>query len=186
MKKRRKSEWIVGILAVMLLCGGCGSGDDAKEPVSVVEEPAIPTKTQASAASETDTQASGMLEDKDTSETTAQSDRQDTSEDIQSDGNFDAVSSNVADDTWYKSGSVYVDENGRRMEVFYDDEGMLQFAVDGLSLYNTMANNYQQENNWRIYTCDDGTTVIYYPGDPAHLEISDGEYAGIYEADDGM
>lgn len=147
--KRRKPEWIVGIFAALLLCGGCGSRDDAKESVNVVEEPVIQEKTQAG-------------------------------EDL------DAVLPNAADDTWYKSGSVYVDENGRRLEVFFDDEGMLQFTVDGLSLYNTMANEFQQENDWRIYTCDDGTTVIYYPGVPAHLEISDGEYAGVYEADDGI
>lgn len=29
---------------------------------------------------------------------------------------------------------------------------------------------------------DDGTMIIYYPGEPAHLEISDGDYAGLYEA----
>lgn len=156
MKKRRKSEWIVGILAVLLLCSGCGSRDDAKESVSMVEEP------------------------------TVQPDGQDTSEGAQSGEDLDVVSPDAADDTWYKSGSVYVDENGRRLEVFFDDEGMLQFAVDGLSLYNTMANDFQLENNWRIYTCDEGTTIIYYPGTPAKLEISDGEYAGVYEADDSM
>lgn len=25
--------------------------------------------------------------------------------------------------------------------------------------------------------------IVYYPGDPAHLEICDGDYAGLYEAD---
>lgn len=144
MKERRNSKWMADILAVVLLCSGCGGWNGAKEPVSVAEEPVIEKNAQES-----------------------------------------GVTSNVADDTWYKSGSIYVDEDGRRMEVFYDDEGMLQFAVDGLSLYNTMSDDYQQENDWRIYTCDDGTTVIYYPGAPAHLEISDGEYAGVYEEDDG-
>lgn len=72
-----------------------------------------------------------------------------------------------------------------RREVFFDDEGMLGFAVDGLSLYFTTVDNFQQENNWMIYTCDDGTTVIYYPGEPAHIEISDGDYAGLYEEGSG-
>lgn len=60
---------------------------------------------------------------------------------------------------------------------------MLGFSIDGLSMYYTTVDNYQLENNWMIYTCDDGTVIIYYPGTPAHLEISDGEYAGLYEAD---
>lgn len=184
MKKGRKSEWIVGILALLLLCSGCGSRDDAKESVSMVEEPVIQEKTQALTDAENDTQESSMSAVKDKQKTTVQPDGQDTSEDAQSGEDLDIVLPNVADDTWYKSGSIYVDENGRKLEVFFDDGGMLQFAVDGLSLYNTMTNDFKLENNWRIYTCDDGTTIIYYPGTPAHLEISDGEYAGVYEADD--
>lgn len=103
--------------------------------------------------------------------------------DEQSGEDLDMIFPDAVDDTWYMTGDIYTDENGRRLEVFYDDEGMLQFTVDGLSLYNTMADHFQTENNWKIYTCDDGTTVVYYPGTPAHLEISDGEYAGVYEAD---
>lgn len=59
---------------------------------------------------------------------------------------------------------------------------MIEFAVNGLSLYYTTVDNFQFENNWRIYACDDGTTISYYPGEPAHLEICDGDYAGLYEA----
>ena len=59
---------------------------------------------------------------------------------------------------------------------------MLNFTVNGLSLYFTTVDNFQQENNWKVYTCDDDTMIIYYPGEPAHLEISDGDYAGLYEA----
>lgn len=82
-----------------------------------------------------------------------------------------------------KLSSRHMGENGHSLEVFYDDEGMLQFAVDGLSLYFTSVDNFQVENNWRIYTCDDGTMIVYYPGSPAHVEISSGDYEGLYEAE---
>lgn len=70
----------------------------------------------------------------------------------------------------------------RLIEVFFNDYGMLEFAVNGLSLYVTTVDNFQQENNWKIYTCDDVIMIIFYPGEPAHLEIPDGDYAGLYEA----
>lgn len=53
--------------------------------------------------------------------------------------------------------------------------------ISGLSLYYTTVDNFQLENNRRIYTCDGGMTIIYYPGNPVLLEISDGDYAGLYE-----
>lgn len=106
---------------------------------------------------------------------------QDTVGNTQSGEDLNAAET-AADEEWYKNGDVYTDENGRRLEVSYDDEGMLQFAVDGITLFFTSADKFQQENNWKIYTCDDGTVIVYYPGSPAHLEISDGEYAGLYEA----
>lgn len=107
-------------------------------------------------------------------------------EDTQAGEDLDVVEPDAADDKWYMQGNVYTDDNGRRLEVYYDDEGMLEFAIDGLSMYYTTVDNYQLENDWRIYTCDDGTVIIYYPGTPAHLEISDGEYAGLYQADGGI
>lgn len=85
-----------------------------------------------------------------------------------------------ADDDWYMKGNVYTDTDGNHLEVFFDDEGTIEFAVNGLSLYYTNINNFQFENDWRIYACDDGTTIIYYPGEPAHLEICDGDHAGVY------
>lgn len=103
------------------------------------------------------------------------------SQGAQSGEDLDTVEPSAADDDWYMKGNVYTDDNGRRLEVFFDDEGMLGFSIDGLSMYYTTTDNFQQENNWKIYTCDDGITIIYYPGTPAHLEISDGEYAGLYE-----
>lgn len=111
----------------------------------------------------------------------AQSVVQTDPQDTQSGKDLDEEETGTVDDDWYRKGNVYADDNGRRLEVFFDDEGMLEFAVDGLSLYYTTVDNFQKENNWRIYTCDDGMTVIYYPGDPAHIEISDGDYAGLYE-----
>lgn len=176
--KRKKSEWIIVSFMALLLCNGCGRQEDTGNPVSKVENPVI----QESVSTSADTQTADIPTAKDEPKAT---ERLDNPKGAQSGEDLDAVPEvNAADDTWYKSGSVYVDESGRRLEVFFDDEGALQFAVDGLSLYNTMANDFQTENDWRIYTCDDGTIIIYYPGAPAHLEISDGEYAGIYEADD--
>lgn len=181
-KKRRKSEWVIVSFAVLLLCNGCGRQEDTEVPISKAENPVI----QESVSTSADTQTANIPTVKDAPKTAEGSEGQNNPKSAQSGEDLDAVpEANAADDAWYKSGSVYVDENGRRLEVFFDDEGALQFAVDGLSLYNTMANDFQTENDWRIYSCDDGTTVIYYPGTPAHLEISDGEYAGIYEADDG-
>lgn len=180
--KRRNSKWVVVSLAVLLLCSGCGRQEDTEGPVSKVENSVI----QESVSTETDTQTADIPTVKDAPKTTEESEGQNHPGDAQAGEDLDAVPEvNAADDTWYKSGSVYVDENGRRLEVLFDDEGALQFAVDGLSLYNAMADDFQTENDWRIYTCDDGTTIIYYPGTPAHLEISDGEYAGIYESGAG-
>ncbi len=95
---------------------------------------------------------------------------------------LDVVVPNAADDDWYMRGNVYTDDQGNRLEVFFNDHGVLQFAVNGLSMYITRFDNFEQENDWKVYTCDDGTMVIYYPGEPAHLEIADGDYAGLYES----
>ena len=48
-------------------------------------------------------------------------------------------------------------------------------------MYITTVDNFQQENNWKVYTCDDGTIISYFPGEPAHIEIGDGDCAGFYE-----
>lgn len=48
-------------------------------------------------------------------------------------------------------------------------------------MYITTVDNFQQENNWKVYTCDDGTIISYFPGEPAHIEIGDGDCAGLYE-----
>lgn len=95
---------------------------------------------------------------------------------------LDVVEPNAADDDWYMNGNIYTDDKGNRLEVFFNDYGTLEFAVNGLSLYFTTVDNFQQENSAKVYTCDDDTMIIYYPGEPAHLEIADGDYAGLYEA----
>ena len=105
-----------------------------------------------------------------------------SNEELDSDEGLDVVEPDPADDDWYMKGNIYTDENGNRVEVFFDDYGMIEIAVNGLSLYYTAVDKVQIENNWRGYPCDDGTWIVYYPGEPAHLEISDGEYAGLYEA----
>lgn len=94
---------------------------------------------------------------------------------------LDVVVLNPEDDTWYMKGNVYTDDQGNQLEVFFNDYGTLEFAVNGLSLYFTTVDNFQQENNWKVYTCDDRTMIGYFPGEPAHIEICDGDYAGLYE-----
>lgn len=157
MIRKRNVKCILGVwTAVSIMCGLCGCGGKNSVELAGAEQTATPPVSQ------------------------------EVPKDIQSGEDLDVVEPSAADDDWYKKGSVYTDESGRKLEVFFSDEGMLEFAVDGLSLYFTSADNFQEENNWKIYTCDDGMVIIYYPGDPAHLEISDGEYAGLYEADDGI
>lgn len=112
-----------------------------------------------------------------------QTEEQSASEDENAGDDLDHIEPDPADDNWYMKGSVYKDSEGHRLEVFFDDEGMLEFAVDGLSLYYSSVDRVQFENNWRIYSCDDGTMIVYYPGEPAHLEINNGDYAGLYEED---
>lgn len=87
------------------------------------------------------------------------------------------------EDDWYMKGNVYTDNKGNQLEIFFNDEGMIEFTVNGLSLYYTTTDSFQSKDNGRTYECDDGTTIILYPGEPARLEISDGDYAGIYECD---
>lgn len=165
---KRNSKKVNGIFSILIavavlssLCG-CGNGRDVNQFVSEPEAAAVQTA--------------------DTQQAEVQYVAQDVPEEMQSGGDLDVVMPSADDDEWYKKGNIYTDDNGRRLEVYFNDEGMLEFVIDGLSLYYTMADKFQQENNWRIYTCDDGTIIVYYPGTPAHLEISDGEYAGLYEA----
>ena len=95
---------------------------------------------------------------------------------------LDVAEPNAADDDWYMRENIFIDDKGNRLEVSFDDYGMLYFAVNGLTLYSAETDNFQQENNWRVYTCDDDTTmIIYYPDEPARLEITNGDYAGLYE-----
>lgn len=161
----KNAKCLFGIfLTTIMLCGlnGCGSNNDVN--------PAAPQEQER-------IQSTGISETQNIVQDTSS-----TASDTSSGEDLDVTAPSTADDDWYRKGNVYTDESGHRLEVFYDDEGMLNFAVDGLSLYYTTVNNYQLENDWRIYTCDDGTTIIYYPKEPAHLEICDGDYAGIYEA----
>lgn len=111
-----------------------------------------------------------------------QTDGQSASVDEGAGDDLDHIEPDPADDDWYKKGSVYKDSDGHSLEVFFNDEGMLEFAVDGLSLYFTSVDSVQFENNWRIYSCDDGTMIVYYPGAPAHIEIYNEDQV-LYEED---
>lgn len=180
MTRIKNVKGILGILTVaIVLCSGCGGrgGNETDQSGSAAES----ADAQATAVQTTDT-PTDTTQAVDMPPKEVQATVQDASKDIQPVEDLDVVEPDAADDKWYMAGTVYTDDTGRRLEVFFDDVGMLEFSVDGLSLYYTSADGFQQENNWKVYTCDDGTMIIYYPGNPAHLEISDGEYAGLYEA----
>ncbi|MDE5779780.1 MAG: hypothetical protein K2I10_14995 [Lachnospiraceae bacterium] len=172
MMKKKVRYLIEAFMVVAMLCGlnGCSSinsSEDIGQSVTEVEDKQITEQDNSSEIEET-----------------ALSEEHNDTEKATSGEDLDVVEPNVADDEWYREGNIYTDDKGNQVEVFFDDYGMLGFAVNGLSLYFTTVDNFQQENNWKIYTCDDDTTIIYYPGEPAHLEISGGDYAGLYEASD--
>lgn len=98
-------------------------------------------------------------------------------------GDGDQAAPDPAEDDWYTRGIVYKNDSGNSVEVFFDDYGMLEFAVDGISMYYSSVDRVQYENNWRLYECDGDIMIIYYEGEPARLEISGGDFAGMYEAE---
>ena len=168
---KKNVRCLIGVfMTVVMLCGlgGCSGNDnngDAERTVSEDRDKESATedilgKTEETALSEENIGTGKAMPGED----------------------LDVATLNADDDDWYMNGDVYTDDKGNRLEVFFNDYGTLEFAVNGLSLYFTTVDSFQQENNWKVYTCDDGTMIIYYPGEPAHLEISDGDYAGIYEA----
>ena len=183
---KKNVRYLTGAFVVMaMLCGlyGCSSIDGSEDIGQGVIEAEDKKNTEQDSFSETE-------------EITPNEEHNDT-EKAASDGNSDAakpntaepntveldvVEPNAADDDWYMRENIFIDDKGNRLEVSFDDYGMLYFAVNGLTLYSAEADNFQQENNWRVYTCDDDTTmIIYYPDEPARLEITNGDYAGLYE-----
>ena len=169
MMKKNVRYLVEALMIAAMLCGvnGCSSinsSEDIGQSVTGVEDKQIIEQDDFSEMEETVLNE----EHNDTEKATSGED-------------LDVVEPNAADDDWYMKGNIYTDDKGNRLEVFFNDYGTLEFAINGLSLYFTTVDNFQQENNWKVYTCDD-TMIIYYPGEPAHLEISDGDYAGLYEA----
>ena len=181
-KMKKNVRCLVGkFMMVAILCGlgGCNSvdhnedmGQNAVEvgDYTIVAEDIIDEAEEAN-----------LSEERIETENAALGEASNNTEMATSGEDLDVVVPNAADDNWYMKGNVYTDDKGNRLEVFFDDYGMIEFAVNGLSMYYTTVDNFQQENNWKVYTCDDGTMIGFYPGEPAHLEICDGDYAGIYE-----
>lgn len=177
-------------MAAAMLCGlnGCGDADDNGDDGRVVIEVEDKQVTEQDTFSEKEQTASSE-ESKETEkaasvEKSEKADRVESGEKTEkepSGEDLDKVLPSAADDEWYIKGNIYTDDKGNRLEVFFNDYGTLEFAVNGLFLYITTVDNFQQENNWKVYTCDDGTMIGYYPGEPAHIEICDGDYAGLYE-----
>lgn len=167
------------MLAMLCGLGGCNSVDhneDAGQNMAEVGDYTIVTEDIIDQAEE-----ANLSEERIETENTAPIGESNKTEIAASGEDLDVVVPNAADDNWYMNGNVYTDDKGNQLEVFFDDYGMIEFAVNGLSMYYTTVDNFQQENNWKVYTCDDGTMIIFYPGEPAHLEICDGDYVGIYE-----
>ncbi|MDE7430713.1 MAG: hypothetical protein K2N34_02175 [Lachnospiraceae bacterium] len=197
---KKNVRCLIGIfMAVAMLCGlnGCSNandnGDDGQVVIEVEDKQVTYGETGQATSSEesqeTEKAASGEKGEK--AEKAASDEKSEKAERVasgektekESSGeDLDKVVPSAADDDWYVKGNIYTDDKGNRLEVFFNDYGTLEFAVNGRSLYFTTVDNFQQENNWKVYTCDDNTMIGYYPGEPAHLEICDGEYAGLYEA----
>ena len=174
---KKNTGYLISIfMVVAMLCGlsGCSEidiKDNAGQTISEIEY------EQATAEDE-------QLIEKDSPDETDKSSLNEEYNNIEqasSGEDLDVVMPNPADDDWYMKGNVYTDDKGNRLEVFFNDYGTLEFAVNGISMYITTVDNFQQENNWKVYTCDDGTMIGYFPGEPAHIEIGDGDYAGLYE-----
>lgn len=181
-KMKKNIKCLIGIfMMVAMLCGfgGCTSVDhngDAGQNVAEVNDYTIVAEDIIDQAEE-----ANLSEERIETENAASGEASNNTEMTASGGDLDVVVPNAADDNWYMKGNVYTDDKGNQLEVLFDDYGMIEFAVNGLSMYYTTVDNFQQENNWKVYTCDDGTMIGFYPGEPAHLEICDGDYAGIYE-----
>lgn len=188
---KKNVRYLTGAFVVMaMLCGlyGCSSIDGSEDIGQGVIEAEDKKNTEQDSFSETE-EITPNEEHNDT-EKAASDGNSDTAEPNTAESNtakpntveLDVVEPNAADDDWYMRENIFIDDKGNRLEVSFDDYGMLYFAVNGLTLYSAEADNFQQENNWRVYTCDDDTTmIIYYPDEPARLEITNGDYAGLYE-----
>lgn len=183
---KKNVRYLTGAFVVMaMLCGlyGCSSIDGSEDIGQGVIEAEDKKNTEQDSFSETE-EITPNEEHNDT-EKAASDGNSDTAEPNTAKPNtveLDVVEPNAADDDWYMRENIFIDDEGNRLEVSFDDYGMLYFAVNGLTLYSAEADNFQQENNWRVYTCDDDTTmIIYYPDEPARLEITNGDYAGLYE-----
>lgn len=190
MMKRNVRYMLVTLMAAAMLCGlnGCSSINDNggdEQIISKVDDKQIATdmedKSIVGQDSSGGTDETAQNEKNNNTENVL-NEKQNDAEDSASGADLDVIEPDPADDNWYMKGSIYTDDKGNRLEVLFNDHGTLEFAVNGLSVYFTTADNFEYENNWRVYTCDDGTMIVYYPGEPAHIEIYDGDYAGLYEA----
>lgn len=179
MINRKKGIVLIAALAAAVSLAACRkTGDDGKDGGTQSEYATGEGGMSENMSGEDPGTGGGSF-----GEDVQQTDGQSVSGDEDSGNDLDHIEPDPADDNWYMKGSIYKDSEGRRLEVFFDDEGMLEFAMDGLSLYYSSVDRVEFENNWRIYSCDGGIMIIYYPGEPAHIEISDGDYAGLYEED---
>ncbi|MBD5522398.1 MAG: hypothetical protein HDR03_14435 [Lachnospiraceae bacterium] len=198
MKKNIRYMLAAHIVVVMLCglngCSGNNNSGDTEQIITKAEDKSISNEMgDKQISTETEDKQIAKQDNSGGTDETAQNEKNNNTENVineenndvenaTSGENLDVVEPDPADDDWYMKGSIYTDDKGNRLEVFFNDHGTLEFAVNGLSAYFTTVDNFEYENNWRVYTCDDGTMIVYYPGEPAHIEIGDGDYAGLYEA----
>ena len=192
MMKKNVRHMLAALMIAAMLCGlnGCSSindkGDD-EQIVTKVDDKQISNEVedkQIAAQNSSDGLDKTAQDEKSNNSENVLNEEQNDTENATSGENLDVIEPDPADDNWYMKGSIYTDDKGNQLEVLFNDHGTLEFAVNGLSVYFTTADNFEYENNWRVYTCDDSTMIVYYPGEPAHIEIGDGDYAGLYEAGD--
>lgn len=95
---------------------------------------------------------------------------------------FETVTHDSIDSFWWENDSTFTDEKDHTVTVVYNDEGLLEFIIGNEPAYFASPEEYLSEDSQMIYTCDGGTNIIYHSGDPARIEIVQGEHVGVYEA----
>jgi hypothetical protein len=76
---------------------------------------------------------------------------------------------------WYKSAPNFADTDGNTLEIIYLDDGELEFAINGETMYYGMANEHTDYGDGiYIYTLNDGSgneaTMLYYPKDTIQID----------------
>jgi hypothetical protein len=76
---------------------------------------------------------------------------------------------------WYKSAPNFADTDGNTLEIIYLDDGELEFAINGETMYYGMANEHTDYGDGiYIYSLNDANgneaTMLYYPKDTIQID----------------